>query len=435
MQNRGCMEIKRDTYLEKLMAKRKNGLVKVITGIRRCGKSYLLKTIFRQKLAEEGVKDENIIIFELDQLKDSRYRNPFALVSTVRDIIGKRTDEFYLFIDEIQMSRKIADPYDSDGRKLTFYDALNELMSIPNLDIYVTGSNSEMLSSDILTNFRGRGDQIHMHPLSFAEYHEAAGGDPREDYDDYSWFGGMPLILSMPDEASRREYLESLFSEIYIKDIMERGKIGNQEALEAVINLLCSSIGSFTNPQNIANAIHTRMDPGISRTTIVRYMQILEDSFLFSKSLRYDIKGKSYINTPSKYYAEDLGLRNARLGFRQQEPPHIMENIIYNELCMRGKAVDVGSITTRESHGGKQSSVTREIDFVVNTKGRRTYIQSAYAIPDETKMAAESYPFQLTGDSFDKIIIRGDISKRWYDDKGVLNIGIIDFLLDKSIVP
>ena len=239
----------------------------------------------------------------------------------------------------------------------------------------------------------------------------------------------------MPDEASRREYLESLFSEIYIKDIMERGKIGNQEALEAVINLLCSSIGSFTNPQNIANAIHTRMDPGISRTTIVRYMQILEDSFLFSKSLRYDIKGKSYINTPSKYYAEDLGLRNARLGFRQQEPTHIMENIIYNELCMRGKAVDVGSITTRESHGGKQSSVTREIDFVVNTKGRRTYIQSAYAIPDETKMAAESYPFQLTGDSFDKIIIRGDISKRWYDDKGVLNIGIIDFLLDKSIVP
>ena len=429
------MEIKRDTYLEKLMAKRKNGLVKVITGIRRCGKSYLLKTIFRQKLAEEGVKDESIIIFELDQLKDSRYRNPFALVSTVRDIIGKRTDEFYLFIDEIQMSRKVADPYDSDGRKLTFYDALNELMSIPNLDIYVTGSNSEMLSSDILTNFRGRGDQIHMHPLSFAEYHEAAGGDPREDYDDYSWFGGMPLILSMPDEASRREYLESLFSEIYIKDIMERGKIGNQEALEAVINLLCSSIGSFTNPQNIANAIHTRMDPGISRTTIVRYMQILEDSFLFSKSLRYDIKGKSYINTPSKYYAEDLGLRNARLGFRQQEPTHIMENIIYNELCMRGKAVDVGSITTRESHGGKQSSVTREIDFVVNTKGRRTYIQSAYAIPDETKMAAESYPFQLTGDSFDKIIIRGDISKRWYDDKGVLNIGIIDFLLDKSIVP
>ena len=429
------MEIKRDTYLEKLMAKRKNGLVKVITGIRRCGKSYLLKTIFRQKLAEEGVKDENIIIFELDQLKDSRYRNPFALVSTVRDIIGKRTNEFYLFIDEIQMSRKVADPYDSDGRKLTFYDALNELMSIPNLDIYVTGSNSEMLSSDILTNFRGRGDQIHMHPLSFAEYHEAAGGDPREDYDDYSWFGGMPLILSMPDEASRREYLESLFSEIYIKDIMERGKIGNQEALEAVINLLCSSIGSFTNPQNIANAIHTRMDPGISRTTIVRYMQILEDSFLFSKSLRYDIKGKSYINTPSKYYAEDLGLRNARLGFRQQEPTHIMENIIYNELCMRGKAVDVGSITTRESHGGKQSSVTREIDFVVNTKGRRTYIQSAYAIPDETKMAAESYPFQLTGDSFDKIIIRGDISKRWYDDKGVLNIGIIDFLLDKSIVP
>ena len=429
------MEIKRDTYLEKLMAKRKNGLVKVITGIRRCGKSYLLKTIFRQKLAEEGVKDENIIIFELDQLKDSRYRNPFALVSTVRDIIGKRTDEFYLFIDEIQMSRKVADPYDSDGRKLTFYDALNELMSIPNLDIYVTGSNSEMLSSDILTNFRGRGDQIHMHPLSFAEYHEAAGGDPREDYDDYSWFGGMPLILSMPDEASRREYLESLFSEIYIKDIMERGKIGNQEALEAVINLLCSSIGSFTNPQNIANAIHTRMDPGISRTTIVRYMQILEDSFLFSKSLRYDIKGKSYINTPSKYYAEDLGLRNARLGFRQQEPTHIMENIIYNDLCMRGKAVDVGSITTRESHGGKQSSVTREIDFVVNTKGRRTYIQSAYAIPDETKMAAESYPFQLTGDSFDKIIIRGDISKRWYDDKGVLNIGIIDFLLDKSIVP
>ncbi len=429
------MEIKRDDYLKKLLSKRQNGLIKVITGIRRCGKSYLLKTIFRRTLIEDGVKDENIIIFELDQLKDARYRNPFALVSAVRKIIKDGTDMYYLFIDEIQMSLKVPNPYDRKGRKLTFYDALLELMAIPNIDIYVTGSNSEMLSSDILTNFRGRGDQIHMHPLSFSEYYEAAGKDKREAYDSYSWFGGMPLILSRPDDESKREYLESLFSGIYIKDLVEREKIGDQEAFEAVINMLCSSIGSLTNPQNIMNAIHSRMDSKISRATIAKYLRVLEDSFLFTKSLRYDIKGKSYIDTPSKYYAEDLGLRNARLGFRQQEPTHIMENIIFNELCIRGKAVDVGSITMRESRDGKRTAVTREIDFVVNTRGRRTYIQSAFAIPDEAKMASESYPLLLTGDSFDKIIIRADISKRWYDDKGVLNIGITDFLLDKSIVP
>ena len=429
------MEIKRDEYLKMLLSKRQNGLIKVITGIRRCGKSYLLKTIFRRKLIEDGVKDENIIIFELDQLRDARYRNPLALVSAVRKIIGDGTDMYYLFIDEIQMSLKVPNPYDREGRKLTFYDALLELMAIPNLDIYVTGSNSEMLSSDILTNFRGRGDQIHMHPLSFSEYYEAIGGDKREAYDNYSWFGGMPLILSRPDDESKHGYLESLFSEIYIKDLVEREKIEDQEAFEAVINLLCSSIGSLTNPQNIMNAIHSRMDSRISRATVAKYIRALENSFLFTKSLRYDIKGKDYIDTPSKYYAEDLGLRNARLGFRQQEPTHIMENIIFNELRIRGKAVDVGSITMRESHDGKRTNITREIDFVVNTRGRRTYIQSAFAIPDETKMTSESYPFFLTGDSFEKIIIRGDITKRWYDDKGILNIGIIDFLLDKSVIP
>ncbi len=429
------MEIKRDNYLENLLSKRQNGLIKVITGIRRCGKSYLLKTLFRRKLVEDGVKDENIIIFELDQLRDARYRNPFALVSAVRKIIGDGTDVYYLFIDEIQMSLKVTNPYDKEGRKLTFYDVLLELMAIPNLDIYVTGSNSEMLSSDILTNFRGRGDQIHMHPLSFSEYYEAIGGDKREAYDSYSWFGGMPLILSRPNDESKREYLESLFSEIYIKDLIEREKIEDQEAFEAVINMLCSSIGSLTNPQNIMNAIHSRMGSRISRATVAKYIRVLEASFLFTKSLRYDIKGKDYIDTPSKYYAEDLGLRNARLGFRQQEPTHIMENIIFNELRIRGKTVDVGSITMRESRNGRRTTITREIDFVVNTKGRRTYIQSAFAIPDETKMDSESYPLSLTGDSFEKIIIRGDISKRWYDDKGVLNIGIIDFLLDKSLIP
>ena len=428
------MEIKRDGYLEKLVTKRENGLIKVITGIRRCGKSYLLKTLFRRKLIEDGIKDENIIIFELDQLRDARYRNPFALVSAVRKIIGDGNDMYYLFIDEIQMSLKIPNPYDRKGRKLTFYDALLELMAIPNLDIYVTGSNSEMLSSDILTNFRGRGDQIHMHPLSFSEYYDAIGGDKREAYDSYSWFGGMPLIVSRPNDESKQEYLESLFSEIYIKDLIERERIENQEAFEAVIDMLCSSIGSLTNPQNIANAIHSRMDSSISRATVAKYIKALENSFLFKRSLRYDIRGKSYIESPAKYYAEDLGLRNVRLGFRQQEPTHIMENIIFNELCIRGKAVDVGSITTRENRNCKQSSVTREIDFIVNTRGKRTYIQSAFAIPDGDKMAVESYPFSLTGDSFEKIIIRGDISKRWYDDKGILNIGIIDFLLDKSVV-
>ena len=434
MANGVSMEIRRDIYLSKLLSKRKNGLVKVITGIRRCGKSYLLKTIYRRKLIDDGVKDENIIVFELDQLKDAKYRNPFILVSTVREIIGEKKEDFYLFIDEIQMSSKIRNPYDTDGRMLTFYDALNELMTIPNLDIYVTGSNSEMLSADILTNFRGRGDQIHMHPLSFGEYYAAVGGDKSEAYEEYSWYGGMPMVLSRPDETAKREYLESLFSEIYIKDLSERGKIENSEALEAVINLLCSSVGSLTNPQNITNALNSTIDRKISRATVAKYMELLENSFLFTKSLRYDIKGKSYFESPSKYYAEDIGLRNARLGFRQQEPSHIMENIIFNELKFRGYHVDVGTVTSRENRDGRRVNITREIDFVVNTLSRKVYIQSAYAIPDEEKLRAESYPFSLTDDSFGKIIVRRDISRRWYDEKGVLNIGLLDFLLDSSLL-
>ena len=428
------MEIRRDAYLDELLSKRWNGLVKVITGIRRCGKSYLLKTLFRRRLLEEGVKEESIITFELDTLKDVPFRNPFKLVSTVRSIIGGSSEEYYLFIDEIQMSSKLTNPDDRTGRKITFYDALNDLMTIPNLDIYVTGSNSEMLSDDILTNFRGRSDRIHMHPLCFKEFHDAVGGDARSTYEAYSWYGGMPLVLSRPDEKAKQKYLANLFDEIYIKDLVERVKIQNQEALEGIINLLCSAVGSLTNPQNITDALRSsKIDTQIARSTVAKYMKALENAYLFTPARRYDVKGKAYFDSPIKYYAEDVGLRNSRLGFRQQEPTHIMENIIFNELICRGCSVDVGLVNSTETRNGKRVNVAREIDFIAHFMDKRVYIQSAYSIPDDEKKQAENYPFSKTGDNFMKILVRADITRRWYDEHGVLNIGVVDFLLDKNL--
>ena len=429
------MNIKRDSYLQQLISYRFDGLVKVITGIRRCGKSYLLKNIYRDYLIGDGVKEGQIISIELDLAKDIKYRNPLELASYVRSRVEGKKEEYYLFVDEIQMSDKVANPYNKDGEKITFYDALNDLRSLSNLDVYVTGSNSKMLSSDILTEFRGRSDEIRVHPLSFSEYYSTVGGDKNEAFDDYAFYGGMPLILSRPNDAAKMNYLKSLFTEVYIKDIVERTHIERQDVLEQILDLLCSSIGSLTNPAKIADTLQSKQTKGASSNTIRAYIGHLEDAFLFSESKRYDVKGKSYFDSPNKYYCEDLGLRNARIGFRQQEMTHIMENIIYNELINRQFSVDVGVVYARSvNENGNSVRTPREIDFVVNSGGKRTYIQSAYAMVTEDKAEIELRPFALTGDSFPKMVVRKDIGKRWYDDKGILNISLIDFLLDKSVI-
>ena len=433
------MEIRRDVYLERLKAHKWNGQIKIITGVRRCGKSYLLNSIFRNHLLDEGVPSDHIISIELDKLKDIRYRNPLDLTAHVREMASSSSERFYLFIDEIQLSDKVPDPYNPDGREITFYDALSDLMSLHNLDIYVTGSNSKMLSSDILTEFRDRGVEIRMHPLTFSEYYSAVSGDKEDAFDEYAFYGGMPLILSRPDDAAKMEYLRGLFTEVYIKDIVERKKITRPEILSAIVDLLASSIGSLTNVSNITNAINTRQklskESRVSNNTVSSYIGHLEDAFLFHECKRYDVRGKSYFDYPSKYYCEDVGLRNARTGFRQQELTHIMENIIYNELIARGYLVDVGVVfESAHDEKGNGKRIAREIDFVVTMGGKKTYIQSAYAMDTEEKINTETKPFSITGDSFPKIVVRRDIRKRWYNENGILNIGIIDFLLSNDIL-
>ncbi|MBR1390985.1 MAG: ATP-binding protein [Lachnospiraceae bacterium] len=433
------MEIKRDRYLNKLISFMWDGQVKVITGIRRCGKSYLLKKLFRDYLISTGVASDHIIELALDLTSDIRYRNPLELAKFVRANVEGKSEQFYLFVDEIQMSDEVVNPYNPDGKKITFYDALNDLTILSNLDIYVTGSNSKMLSSDILTEFRGRSNEIRVHPLSFAEYYSAVGGDKADAFDDYAFYGGMPLILSRPTEAAKMNYLQSLVSEVYLKDIVERKKIKREDVLASILDLLCSSVGSFTNPTNITNTINSKQKRAgenvVAHNTVKVYIDYLADAFLFSECKRWDVKGKDYFDYPNKYYCEDIGLRNARIGFRQQEMTHIMENILYNELVIRECAVDVGVVYSNEKDSkGKINKVAREIDFIATSGGKRTYIQSAYALLTEERAETENKPFSLVGDSFPKIIVRHDIRKRWYDDNGILNIGIIDFLLDDSLL-
>ncbi|MBR4346177.1 MAG: ATP-binding protein [Oscillospiraceae bacterium] len=429
------MEIQRDRYLEQIKGFMWDGQVKVITGIRRCGKSYLLNVLFRKYLLETGVPDENIISVALDLTRDIKYRDPLVLAEYVRSRAEGRQERYYLFVDEIQMSDEVKNPYNPEGRKITFYDALNDLRSLPNLDVYVTGSNSKMLSRDILTEFRGRSDEIHVHPLSFGEYYSAVGGDREDAFEEYAFYGGMPLILSRPDDTAKANYLKSLFSEVYLKDIVERKKVGREDVLALLLDLLCSSVGSLTNPKKIADTLRSRTGESISQNTISSYVSHLEDAFLFSEAKRYDVKGRKYFEYPYKYYCEDIGLRNARIGFRQQEMTHIMENIIYNELIIRGFSVDVGVVFSNEKNpGGSYSKVPREIDFIASKGGKRVYIQSAFALSDDEKREQELRPFALTGDSFPKIIVRKDIRKSWYDDNGVLNVSLTEFLLSDALI-
>jgi len=433
------MDINRELYLNRIISFMWDGQVKVITGIRRSGKSYLLNTIFRTYLINQGILEDHILNYELDLARDIKYRNPLVLAESVREKVEGKSDQYYLFVDEIQMSDEITNPYNPEGKKITFYDALNDLNSLQNLDIYVTGSNSKMLSTDILTEFRGRSDEIRVHPLSFSEYYGAVGGDKQEAFDDYAFYGGMPLVLSRPDETEKMRYLKSLFSEVYLKDIVERKRIKREDALSAIVNLLCSSVGSLTNPTNVANSINSKQklsgEDLVSNNTVKTYIDYLIDAYLFEECRRYDVKGKEYFNYPNKYYCEDLGLRNARIGFRQQEMTHIMENIIYNDLRIRGCEVDVGIVySTEKNKSGNNVQVAREIDFIANHGGRKTYIQSSFSLATDEKARTENRPFSLTGDSFPKIIVRHDMRKRWYDDNGILNIGVLDFLLDATIV-
>ena len=433
------MDINRELYLNRIISFMWDGQVKVITGIRRSGKSYLLNTIFRTYLINQGILEDHILNYELDLARDIKYRNPLVLAESVREKVEGKSDQYYLFVDEIQMSDEIANPYNPEGKKITFYDALNDLKSLLNLDIYVTGSNSKMLSTDILTEFRGRSDEIRVHPLSFSEYYGAVGGDKQEAFDDYAFYGGMPLVLSRPNETEKMRYLKSLFSEVYLKDIVERKRIKREDALSAIVNLLCSSVGSLTNPTNVANSINSKQklsgEDLVSNNTVKTYIDYLIDAYLFEECRRYDVKGKEYFNYPNKYYCEDLGLRNARIGFRQQEMTHIMENIIYNDLRIRGCEVDVGVVySTEKNKSGNNVQVAREIDFIANHGGRKTYIQSSFSLATDEKARTENRPFSLTGDSFPKIIVRHDMRKRWYDDNGILNIGVLDFLLDATIV-
>ncbi len=405
-----------------------NGEVKVLTGIRRCGKSVLLFELFYEYLLAQGMQEDKIIKIELDQRRFYKYRNPIILCDYVESLVQNNKDEsFFLFIDEVQLTKKVVDE-ENGGIEVSIYDMLNELKAYKNLDVYVTGSNSKGLSSDIATEFRGRATQIHVYPLSFQEYYSYIGGDERLALDEYMLYGGMPRIPAMADEKDRKDYLLSLYRELYIKDIVERNGIKREDILNDILNFLASQISSLTNPTNIANALVSMRKEKISSSLIANYVEHTIDSFLIHMAKRYDVKGKTYFNYPNKYYYTDLGLRNARLNYRQYDPGHIMENIIYNELIRRGYSVDVGVISDR---AGKQN-VSKEIDFVVNDGDRRIYIQSAFRMDTEAKTTSELDSLLLTKDFFKKIVIRMDITRSFYDNDGIFHLNFIDFLLERT---
>ena len=423
-----CM-VSRDLYLARLKDYMWDGQVKVITGIRRCGKSVLLFDLFYHFLLETDVPEDHIIRFELDQRKDAKYRNPILLADAVSSRLQGEKELFYLFIDEVQLAYPVEDP-DNPGHDISIYDMLNELKGYPNLDVYVTGSNSKMLSSDIATQFRGRASTVHVWPLSFAEYHQAVGGDRRDNFDHYLIYGGMPYLLNLKTDRQQQAYLNSLFREVYIKDIVERNGIERQDVLEGMLDFLGSSVSSLTNPTNITNSLNSMRHTSISSNTVSTYLGYMKEAFLINEAKRYDVKGKSYFGYPNKYYFTDVGLRNARLSFRQIDPGHMMENLVYIELLRRGYAVDVGVVTDRRRGQNKQ----KEIDFVVNSGNGRMYIQSAWQIPEGRKETAEEDSLQLTGDFFRKIIIRSDIPGIMTDDSGIIHCNIIDFLLREDLV-
>lgn len=419
--------IKREPYLNRLIRNMWNGEIKVITGIRRCGKSVLLFDLFYEYLLSQGVSEDHILKIELDQRRYYKYRNPIVLCEYVENTIKERNDEkFYLFIDEVQLTAKVVDRENGDI-EVTIYDMLNELKAYKSLDVYVTGSNSKGLSKDIATEFRGRATQIHVFPLSFAEFYSAVGGDERKALDTYMLYGGMPRLLALEDEKDKKDYLMSLYSELYVRDIVERNGIEREDVLNDILDFLASQISSLTNPNNIANAISSMKNEKINALMVSNYVQYIIDSFLVSMAKRYDVKGKTYFKYPNKYYYTDIGLRNARLNYRQYDPGHIMENMIYSELLRRGYSVDVGMVCDRTSG----SKVQKEIDFVVNDADKKIYIQSAFRMDTDQKEFSELSSLMLTKDFFKKIVVRMDVPHNYYDDNGIFHCNLIDFLLDR----
>ena len=415
------MTIKRDIYLNKLISKKHNGLIKVITGIRRCGKSYLLFNLFREHLEEQGIHADHIIDMAFDSFENKKYRNPEILYPYVKSQI---TDEgmYYILLDEVQL----LDDFES---------VLNGLARVRNVDLYVTGSNAKFLSKDIITEFRGRGDEIHMYPLTFSEFMSVYDGDKTDGWRDYVLYGGLPLIMSFETPDQKSDFLKMLFEETYISDIVGRNKIRNRSELEELLNILSSAMGSLTNPSKLSATFKSVKNKAISQATIKRYIDYLEDSFLIDSAIRYDVKGKKYIGTPSKYYFTDLGLRNARLNFRQVEENHAMENIIFNELKVRGYNIDIGVIVSNErDKNGKKLRKQLEIDFVCNKGSKRYYIQSAFALSDEKKKEQEQRSLLMTGDGFKKIIITKDALAPLYNEEGILVMSVLDFLLNPDVM-
>lgn len=413
------MRINREIYLQALIDRMHNGMIKVITGIRRCGKSYLLFEIFRDYLKSTGVDDSHIIAIELDKRQNMKYHDPDVILEFIESQVTKKGN-YYVFLDEVQMLDE-------------FESVLNSLLHISNVDVYVTGSNSKFLSKDVITEFRGRGDEIHLYPLSFAEFMSVYKGDVYHGWADYVNYGGLPRVLTMKTPQQKVQYLTSLFKEVYLKDILERNKIDKTQELEDLINILASSVGSLTNPSKIEKTYKSELQKTLTDSTIKKYIEFLEDAFIVSFAHRYDVKGRKYIGSPLKYYFEDLGLRNARLGFRQVEETHVMENIIFNELKMRGYSVDVGIVEARERN--REGSMLRkqyEVDFVANLGSNRYYIQSAFSIPDEEKRKQEKASLVRIDDSFKKIVLVKDVVNVSRDNDGITTMSVYDFLLDQN---
>lgn len=429
------MVIKRDRYLNKLISKKENGLIKVITGIRRCGKSYLLFNLYHEYLNTIGISDDNIIELALDEITNVRYRNPMELDAFIRTQVTDKSRKYYVFIDEIQKVSQIQNPYvDDETATIGFVDVLLGLMKIKNVDLYVTGSNSRMLSSDILTEFKDRGDEIRVNPLTYSEFYAAFDGEKRYAWRQYYTYGGMPLVLSKKTHEEKSKYLKDLFAKTYLTDVLEHNRIFNEQTiLEDLLNIVSSAVGSLTNPTKLANTFQSVRQISINPNTIGKYLDFFIDAFIMCKAFRYDIKGKRYMDTPLKYYFTDIGLRNARLNFRQQEENHIMENVIFNELLVREYDVDVGVVAYHyQDENGKKVRAQLEVDFVANKGNKRYYIQSALSVDSEEKRAQEIRSLLRVADSFKKIVVVRDDIMPWYDDNGILYIGIEQFLLEEN---
>lgn len=424
--------IKRDQYVNALIEKQWNGRIKILTGIRRCGKSTILFDLFKQYLLNSGIKQNQIIEIPLDENKYEKLRNSDKLAAYVRSKIADSSRKYYLMIDEIQYAIS-SDELRNKDLPVKIYGVLNEFLHMKNVDIYVTGSNSKLLSKDVSTEFRGRGDVVHIYPLSFREFYTSSGMEKRDAYDEYIMYGGMPYLSVLKKDEDKYAYLSQLFDEIYFKDIEERYQIELPNVLGEMTSLLCSSVGSLTNATKISKTIKSVQNINVDRETISKYCSYLLDSFLFSEAVRYDIKGKKYFEYPSKYYCVDLGLRNVRLGMRQMEETHIMENCIFNELLIRGYIVDVGVVPVREKNS--QDKITQkncEIDFIARKGSKKYYIQSALSMDDSAKEQTELRPLLSIKDSFRKIVISKSYGKSWIDEEGILRMGIIDFLLDEN---